>query len=276
MAARSYPEGIPCWVDAIGPDPERARHFYARVLGWATEPLGSQDGENPYFVGTLGGMAVGGIGPAEGEQARWTTYMAVDDLERVCARIGEAGGRLLSGPEEAGRHGRAARCADPEGAVFGLWQARETAGVEVTRVPGAWDVSDLHTDDEAADRFYGAVFGWTLDTVDIGAGEWASMFRARGDRRRTADDDPNDRDGGGHTPRGADDAIGWLAPLEPEDPGPHWRVSFTIGDRDGATTIAERLGGEIISTRDTRWTRSAVVRDPGGALLTLNQALSGR
>ena len=33
----------------------------------------------------------------------------------------------------------------------------------------------------------------------------------------------------------------------------------------------QRLGGEVLSSAETMWTRSAVIRDPQGAELTLSQ-----
>ena len=276
MSPRHYLQGVPCWIDTEQPDPKRARHFYTRLLQWTTDLATASDDPSRYFTAALDGLTAGGIGSATGSQARWNTYVAVDDVHAAVRRVTDGGGTVEVQPFDVGGQGRAARCVDPAGARFGLWQAGDTAGVEVAKVPGAWDVSELHCDDhDAAGTFYGAVFGWQLDTVDIGTGEWASMFRAPGDGRRTADD-PEDRDGRGHAPQETSDAIGWLAPLEPEADGPYWQVTFTVGDRDAAVAIAQRLGAEIVSQLDSRWTRSARVLDPQGALLTLSQALSGR
>ena len=43
-------------------------------------------------------------------------------------------------------------------------------GAGAVNAPGSWNFSELNTDDpEAARRFYGAVFGWEADEVDMGA-----------------------------------------------------------------------------------------------------------
>jgi len=31
---RSYPHGVPSWVDTEQPDPDAARRFYAELFGW--------------------------------------------------------------------------------------------------------------------------------------------------------------------------------------------------------------------------------------------------
>ena len=52
---------------------------------------------------------------------------------------------------------------------------------------------------------------------------------------------------------------------------PHWHVTFTVADRDDAVATAERLGGTVVSSTDTDWTRSAQLRDPEGAVFTASQ-----
>ena len=69
--------------------------------------------------------------------------------------------------------------ADPEGAAFSVWQARQHRGAQVVNEPGSLNFNVLNTrDPEAAKRFYGAVFGWT--TLDLGSGEFWTL-RAYGD-----------------------------------------------------------------------------------------------
>ena len=52
---------------------------------------------------------------------------------------------------------------------------------------------------------------------------------------------------------------------------PVWHVTFTVADRDGSVATAERLGAGVASTGDSTWTRTALLRDPQGAELTLSQ-----
>ena len=72
-------------------------------------------------------------------------------------------------------------------------------------------------------------------------------------------------------PPGFADVVAWLKPLA-DGESPHWHVTFAVADRDAAVGVAERLGGSIVSgPHDDAWTRSAVVRDPQGAVFTLSQ-----
>ena len=79
----------------------------------------------------------------------------------------------MSEPFDVTDAGRMAVLADPEGAVFCVWQARKHKGARVVNEPGSLNFNVLSIrDPEAAKSFYGAVFGWT--TLDLGAGEfWA-------------------------------------------------------------------------------------------------------
>ena len=71
-------------------------------------------------------------------------------------------------------------------------------------------------------------------------------------------------------PAGFEDAVGWLAPAAAGE-RPHWHVTFTVADRDRAVQEAERLGGQVLGQDDTAWTRTALIRDPGGAVFTASQ-----
>ena len=68
--------------------------------------------------------------PPEGAPARavWNTYIWVDDADEAAARAREAGGSVLSEPFDVMDAGRMAVLADPEGAVFCVWQARDAQG----------------------------------------------------------------------------------------------------------------------------------------------------
>ncbi|HET6735898.1 VOC family protein, partial [Mycobacterium sp.] len=163
---------------------------------------------------------------------------------------------------------RLAGCVDPRGAHFRLWQPRRRLGAQVANAPGSWNFSDLHTADAAAaEAFYAPLFGWEFD--DVG---FATMIRRPGygdHLAATVDPGIRDRQDGISAPPGFADAIGWLAPL---DQGPdHWHVTFTVADRDHSVAVAEKLGATVISSQDTDWTKSALIRDPQGAELTLSQ-----
>jgi uncharacterized protein len=275
--ARTYPPGVPCWIDLEHPDPDRARRFYGRLLGWTFE-----ERQAGYHVALLSGIpvaAIGSIGDGVAGAGRWNTYVSVDDVGAVTEAVRAAGGTVEAQTSDAGLDGPSARCVDPAGARFRVW-AGGGDGVQATNVPGAWNVSDLHTPDpDGALAFYAAVFGWEAAAIDAGAAEFATLLRAPGYGEHlaaTVDPEIVERHESSGAPDGYWDGIGWLASLESDRDEPHWHVTILVADRDRAVSTAQQLGAEILLERDTRWSRSALVVDPQGAALTVSQLLSGR
>ncbi len=273
--ARTYPEGVTSWIDIEHPDLEAALTFYGGLFGWTFTDATPPGASSRYVVARLDGQEAAGIGEpartADGavSPSAWNTYVAVNDADTVAARIETAGGRVLVAPTDSGDAGRSAICADPSGVQFRIWQAGQRLGAQVTNTPGAWNFSDLHAaDPEASAAFYAGVFGWVVD--DLG---FASMIRRPGygdHLEATVDPDIRTRQAGDMTPAGFEDAIGWLAPLGPDE-HPHWHVAFTVADRDATVATAERLGGTVLGRTDSDWTRDALIRDPQGGVVTASQ-----
>ncbi|WP_308291965.1 hypothetical protein [Pseudarthrobacter cellobiosi] len=44
VTGRSYPAGVPCWVDTQQPDVEVAMHFYGGIFGWEFEDTAPSGG----------------------------------------------------------------------------------------------------------------------------------------------------------------------------------------------------------------------------------------
>jgi predicted enzyme related to lactoylglutathione lyase len=263
---RTYPQGVPSWVDIEASDPRAAQEFYGQLLGWSFTTV-SPAGAPPYVVASLGGRDAAGIGASTGGPVAWNTYLAVDDADAVAARIEAAHGRVLIAPSDVGPAGRTAICADPADATFRLWQARARPGAQMVNEPGSWNFSDLHASGPDALGFYENVFGWVV--ADLG---FARLIRLPGygdHLEATVDPDIRARQSG-IGPPGFEDAIAWLAPLEPGT-SPHWHVTFAVADRDSAAASAQRLGATVLSAADTPWTRTALVRDPQGATFTASQ-----
>src|SRR4051812_31715862 len=164
-----YPAGVPCWVDTSQPDPAAAAEFYGGLFGWELENQMPPDAPGSYYQATLGGGKVGAVGSQpEGAPptVTWTTYIAADSADEAAERVRAHGGTVLSEPFDVFTAGRMAAFADPEGAPFAVWQAGEHHGAEVVNVPGSWNFSGLNARDlDAAQRFYGAVFGWEFDAT---------------------------------------------------------------------------------------------------------------
>jgi predicted enzyme related to lactoylglutathione lyase len=266
---RSYPPGVPCWVDTQQPDVEAAMAFYGGLLGWEFEDAASPGATGRYVIAKLDGQEAGAIaGPGTGVPA-WHTYVAVDDADAAARHLLSIGATLKSAPVDAGSGGVQAVLVDPQGAEFRIWQAGERPGAQAVNLPGGWNFSDLHTTDmEAAAAFYAKAFHWQFD--DLGFG---TMIRCPGygdHLEATVDPNIRVRQSGDAVPRGFEDAVAWLAHAE-DGEKPRWHVTFTVADRDQAAMDAERLGGHILGQDDTQWTRTVLIRDPGGAVFTASQ-----
>jgi predicted enzyme related to lactoylglutathione lyase len=270
---RTYPHGVPCWVDTEQPDLEAATRFYGGLFGWTFTDAMPPDAPGSYLIATLDGRDVAAIGPGT-QTARWNTYIAVDDADDSAAAVASAGGKVITGPQDAGPGGRTATCLDPQGAEFRLWQARRRLGAQIANTAGAWNFSNLRTDDPVtALSFYSAVFGWVTELPEDGSG---AMVRVPGyGDHLAATSDPGIRERHAFAPPGFSDAVAGLESAGLESAGleesPHWHVLFTVAERDESVDLAQRLGASVLSTSETPWTRTALIRDPQGATLTLSQ-----
>jgi uncharacterized protein len=270
---RTYPEGVPSWIDIEQPDLAAAQAFYGGLFGWSFEPGVSPDASAAYVVARLDGREAAGLGetPITADATRvpsWNTYMAAADADAVVRRIIEAGGRVVAQPADVGDEGRAAAVVDSAGAAFRLWQAGNRPGVQAVNVPGAWNFAYLQTSDPAVRDFYVRVFGWEFAHLDF-----ATLIRCPGygdHLAATVDPDIRERQASVATPPRFEDAIGWLTPAYDDEP-PHWHAAFTVADRDDTAAAAERLGAIVVTTTDTEWTHDALIRDAQGGIFTASQ-----
>ncbi|MGI8711864.1 MAG: VOC family protein [Solirubrobacteraceae bacterium] len=148
--ARTYPHGVPCWVDTQQPDPEAAAHFYAELFGWTFHDAVPAEAPGSYLIATLGGSDVAAVASASDQPTAWNTYIAVDDADAAALVVDRHGGTVISAPRDAGLGGRMAVCTDPDGATFRLWQADGRLGAQLVNAAGTWNFSDLHSEDPVA------------------------------------------------------------------------------------------------------------------------------
>ncbi len=219
----AYEPGRPCWVDLATSDPAAARSFYGELFGWSAE-VDPRPEARGYAQFTHDGHAVAGVGPlfAQGMPPSWTTYIATADADDTAASITANGGTVHHPPFEVLDAGRMAVFSGPDGAVAGLWQARQHKGAAFVTEPGGWSWSQLLTrDKEAAIAFYGAVFDWRLrEHPDWG--EHLALGEEGGEIAGATQMD--DR-------------------IPPEVPS-HWQVTFMVDDADAFLSKAEGLGAK--------------------------------
>jgi len=243
-----FAHGVPYWIAGTHPDPERAAEFYGGLFGWETDDRGD------YVACALRGRDVAGLVP--GDAAAWRTHIWVDDADATAERAADAGGRIVTEPFDLACFGRLAVLADPAGAVFAAAQPGEHRGAQLVNEPSAWAMSALTMPDrDAAEAFYGDVFGWRADTFAMGDVDFV-MWRLPG----FVGGEPSQP-----VPR---DVV--AAGVPGEEPG--WSVDFWVGDMDAAAARVPELGGTVLDgPHDLPIGRQATVADPQGATFSVTQ-----
>ncbi len=275
MAERDgYIPGVPCWIDSSQPDPEASLAFYRGLFGWDFENV-MPEGSGAYFIGRIRGGDVAALGsiPDGGPPiAVWNTYIWVASADDTASKARDAGGAVLAEPFDVMDAGRMAVLADPEGAVFSVWQAKGNKGAKVVNEHGSLNFNGLATRDlEAAKAFYGAVFGWTVLDLPSGA-----MWTLPGYGDHLEETTPGLREQMAQmgAPDGFIDVVAALNPIASDDTGtpPHWNVTFAVDDADKAAAQVAELGGVVVAGPfDAPWTRMAVIQDPQGATFIASQ-----
>ena len=270
-----YIPGVPCWVAANEPDPEAALPFYGGLFGWEFREVTPPDASGKYFIAQLRDGDVAGVAPLpEGAppMAVWSTYIWVDSADETAATVEAAGGKTITPPFDVMDAGRMAVFADPEGAVFCVWQANRHKGANVVNEHGALNFNGLGTrDPEAAKSFYGSVFGW--ETLDLGNFQaWTLPGYAEFLEQREPGLRERMKEGG--APAGFEDVVAAINPIgddQPETP-PHWSVTFAVDDADAAAAKGYELGGKVVAPPfDAPWVRMTVLTDPQGAMFIASQ-----
>ena len=248
----SYAAGVPNWVDLATSDQPAAKDFYAGLFGWTYDDMEMGDGA-VYSMAQLQGRDVAAIAPlqadmvAAGVPPHWQMYIATPDVDAATAKVADAGGTVMAGPFDVFEAGRMSVIADPLGAVFQLWQAKDHIGAGLVNEHGAFTWSELMAHDaRSAAAFYETVTG--LRMIDA----------------------PMD-DGSAYTGFSLDGTVStFLAGTrEPAMDGmpAAWTVYFGADDVDAVAARTKELGGSVMAEPfDIPVGRMAVLVDPQGAV----------
>jgi uncharacterized protein len=110
------------WNELMTRDPEKAKAFYSRSIGWEFEPMPMTDGT--YWIAKVGDQPVGGIFPMvggdfDGMPDQWMAYLAVDDVDARLKKATAAGAKVMREPFDVPGVGRIALLQEPGGAAIG-------------------------------------------------------------------------------------------------------------------------------------------------------------
>ena len=118
---------------------------------------------------------------------------------------------------------------------------------DVYKTVGAFSWNELMTNDpQAATAFYGALFGWTVDTMDMGTGPYRVV-------------------------KAGDTAVGGIMTMPPDAGAmpPMWSCYVTVADADATAEKCKSLGGKVlVGPMDVpKVGRFVVLQDPQGAVI---------
>jgi len=244
------------WYELMTSDPEAAKAFYGKVVGWTPQDM--NNGMMSYTVLEASGQGVGGLmeippdAKARGAPPCWTGYIAVDDADAMAAKITAAGGSIIHPPQDIPGIGRFAVVADPHGAVFEIMTPMPMDPPRAPLPPeteGTAGWRELYAGDLEADfAFYAAMFGWTKGEVfDMGPMGPYQLF-----------DTPDGRTGG-------------MMKKPDQVPTPAWVYYFRVGQIEAAAERVKAAGGQVImgpmEVPDGSWVLQAT--DPQGAYFAL-------
>lgn len=248
-----FGEGAPCWADVSLPDLAAGQRFYGELFGWTFHDQGEQfrhytmalrDGKNAAAM-------MGKMDPSM--PTAWNVYFATTDAARTAARITEAGGQVVFGPDQVADTGTMLGAIDPGGSFFGVWQPGTHPGFDVVNEPGAYTWAENHTKDAAAvDTFYGAVFGYDAQQVGDGISFDYKVWSLPGKPEGQV--------------AGRMNSAGFLPPEQPSA----FQVYFVVPDCDAAAATVKQLGGRVDrDPEDSPFGRMAVVADDQGAAFAI-------
>ena len=252
----SHVPGTFSWVELATTDQKAGVAFYRALFGWDLNEIPMGPGE-VYSMFLLRGSevaAAAGMQPQEREHGvppHWNLYVTVASADDAARRAEGLGAKVFAPPFDVMDAGRMAVLQDPTGAVFQIWEAKNSIGAKILNEPGALCWSELTTRDTgAAESFYTSLFGWTAKHSAPGAGMDYTEFANQGQP-----------------------GVGMMSmPAQmPAGMPSFWMPYFQVADCDKSTARVKELGGRIMKPPDDipKTGRFAIVQDPQGAMFAL-------
>jgi predicted enzyme related to lactoylglutathione lyase len=131
MPRRVRNAGEFCWINMLTPDPDAARDFFAKLLGWTYSEMPGMG-----HLIRVDGSDIGGLFDLNSPQTPPGTppligvMVKVENADAVAEKVKKLGGKAEPAFDIA-ENGRMAVCHDPSGANFDLWEGKNSPGTDV-------------------------------------------------------------------------------------------------------------------------------------------------
>ena len=226
MSEQGPQGGRVVWHDLMTTDIDKASEFYTKLFGWQLNDVDM--GGGTYKMIRSGETEIGGLVPLDkshGAPSHWTAYVTVDDVNAAVQRANAQGGETLVPTTPIPNVGAFAMIKDPNGACISPFKSEQPDAPESDTSPPAgqfcWDEL-LTTDPDGAVRFYGELFGWTEEKMDMGEMGTYHMMK-RGERY----------------------GVGIMQMPPQAAAPPHWLPYIAVEDVDQWAEKVTQLGGKI-------------------------------
>jgi hypothetical protein len=242
----------PCWFDLSTADLSAAKALYGELFGWSYMDGGPELGHYTMAFNAAG-RATAALAPKMPGQEQmptvWTVYWGTADITDAAARIVAHGGSMMVPPMHIPGNGHMAVAIDPDGAVFGLWQADPFGGAQVEGEHGAMCWSEVNCRDGAANAaFYAAVFDLDVHKMDMPGVVYHTLH-----------------------PKCGGEAVCGVLQMDERWVGipPNWMPYFAVADLERANAVWTQHGGTLVTGPiPSPYGRIMVVQDPQGAYLS--------
>ena len=253
-----HAQGTFCWPELMTTDTDAAKKFYGALFGWTVNELPLGPNDPPYLMFQKDGKDVAAgyvLQPeqrAQGVPPYWGNYVAVTSVDEIAAKATQLGATVIMPPMDVMESGRMAIIQDPQGAIFGVWQAKNHIGAQTLDEPGALCWTECYTlDQDKAKDFYTRLIGWSAADMPMEKMVY-TMFK-RGD--------------------GASAAGLMKVPAEAQGMPPNWLSYFQTADLAKSTEKVKELGGNVVvgPMPIPNIGAFSIVTDPQGATFGLFQ-----
>jgi len=218
------------WVDVATTDTAAGLDFYHKLFGWTSQDIPTGP-DSVYTMLSLDGKLAGALHKLDPERQKqgvpphWLLYVASDNCDATVSKIKANGGSVHAEPFDVMDAGRMAVVADPNGAIFAIWQAKAHSGAGIVNEVGSMSWHELMSTDTAkAVAFYTTVFGWTTQIKHMGGFDYTVFLI--GEKN-----------------------VGGMMPMPAEMKGvpSNWTVYFTVADCDASVKKVTAIGGKIVA-----------------------------